>query len=226
MLLWASNIEKCFKVWTQCFPVFCATFKLTKRCFLLSITRWNNLCVTNAPFIHQLERIWTGTRRKCMSRRNTCVVYVSTSVPRKQPCTNISRGSIQKGTSIVTCVTSKYHIEFTFCNTRSWYTKKIMGRKMKHQKILHEGSENTKHLCDSCPYQTINTSHLKKHQESIHLGVKYPCSLCKYQATTKATLRRHQKTIHEGIKVYKNEVFDKDKFYAEVVAEVSEKTKH
>ena len=60
---------------------------------------------------------------------------------------------------------------------------------------------------------------MKKHREAVHLGMRYPCVSCEYQATGKSSLKRHQKTIHEGKKVIRTEVFDKDRFYAEVVAE-------
>merc|ERR1719233_2675662 len=97
------------------------------------------------------------------------------------------------------------------------YESKLKRYLTIHWKSMHE--EKAPLLCDSCPYKTTNGTHLKKHREAIHLGIKYPCDSCKYQATDKSSLKRHQRTIHEGKKVIRSEVFDKDKFYAEVVAE-------
>ena len=97
------------------------------------------------------------------------------------------------------------------------YETKTKRNLASHQKSIHE--ENSPQLCDSCPYITRNKSHMKKHREAVHLGIKYPCVSCEYRATDKSSLKRHRKTIHEGKKVIRTEVFDKDRFYAEVVAE-------
>ena len=39
-------------------------------------------------------------------------------------------------------------------------------------------------------------SHLKKHIESIHEGVRFPCDQCDYKATQKTNLKKHRKGKH------------------------------
>jgi len=57
-----------------------------------------------------------------------------------------------------------------------------------------------KYSCNFCDYQTKKRQHLKKHQESIHEGIKHPCDQCDYKATAQSSLKRHKQTKHEGIK--------------------------
>ena len=63
--------------------------------------------------------------------------------------------------------------------------------------------ENTKSLCMMesntlaniayCSYQATTNGNLKKHQKSVHDGVKYPCKHCSYQANTNGSLKEHKK---------------------------------
>ena len=46
-----------------------------------------------------------------------------------------------------------------------------------------------------CDYQATHISHLNRHNQSIHDGIKYTCDLCDYQATTKSSLITHKKSI-------------------------------
>ena len=47
--------------------------------------------------------------------------------------------------------------------------------------------------CSQCEYIASKASHLKKHVESKHEGVRYHCLLCEYVATLESVLKRHVK---------------------------------
>ena len=55
-----------------------------------------------------------------------------------------------------------------------------------------KNSQNV-YLCSQCEYIASKASHLKKHVESKHEGVRYPCLLCEYVATLESVLKRHVK---------------------------------
>ena len=47
-------------------------------------------------------------------------------------------------------------------------------------------NEEGKYQCQQCDYETRHKiSHLRKHVESFHEGVRYPCNKCDFKATTK-----------------------------------------
>ena len=48
--------------------------------------------------------------------------------------------------------------------------------------------------------QFSDSSHLRRHIESKHEGVKYACNLCDYQATQQGKLTIHIQSVHEGVK--------------------------
>ena len=54
----------------------------------------------------------------------------------------------------------------------------------------------TKEYCDKCDYRTKSTSHMKRHQSSVHDGVKFPCSECELQFSFPHGLERHRKSKH------------------------------
>ncbi|KAG0728452.1 Zinc finger protein 316 [Chionoecetes opilio] len=57
------------------------------------------------------------------------------------------------------------------------------------------------HLCNYCPYTTINYTHLLRHTHT-HTGEKpFSCPHCSYRATTKENLKRHVLT-HTGEKPF------------------------
>jgi len=57
-----------------------------------------------------------------------------------------------------------------------------------------------KHACPHCSYRTTIRSHLTRHIQSVHDGIKFPCPHCDYKATAKDSLKEHIKSVHDGIK--------------------------
>ena len=55
-------------------------------------------------------------------------------------------------------------------------------------------------LCDQCEFKSRQKSHLIRHKESKHEGIKYHCNQCDLKFTQKDGLNRHVKTIHEGVR--------------------------
>ena len=43
--------------------------------------------------------------------------------------------------------------------------------------------------CPHCEYKATTASHLKKHKESVHEGIKYKCNECEHESTTKESLK-------------------------------------
>ena len=44
--------------------------------------------------------------------------------------------------------------------------------------------------CNHCDYKATTSSHLKKHKESVHEGIKYKCNECEHESTTKEQYRK------------------------------------
>ena len=55
--------------------------------------------------------------------------------------------------------------------------------------------------CDSCEYQTKNSSHLRAHKIGKHEGIKFKCDQCDRQFSSKTNLQAHQHSKQEG-KIY------------------------
>lgn len=51
--------------------------------------------------------------------------------------------------------------------------------------------------CDTCGKTFKQKTHLTRHVESLHLGIKYPCKLCSYKASQISNLVTHTETVHE-----------------------------
>ena len=56
--------------------------------------------------------------------------------------------------------------------------------------------DNGLYSCNHCNYKVNNKGSLKKHQQSIHEGIRYKCKQCEYKATEKSNLRRHERLRH------------------------------
>ena len=50
--------------------------------------------------------------------------------------------------------------------------------------------------CDQCEYETNDKGSLKKHQESIHMGVRHLCDICDFSSGTRSGLNKHRKQVH------------------------------
>ena len=61
-------------------------------------------------------------------------------------------------------------------------------------------TDDGKYACNQCDYLAGHKSHLTKHIESIHEGIKHACNQCEYQTGYKSDLKKHHKSIHEGVR--------------------------
>ena len=81
------------------------------------------------------------------------------------------------------------------CSMCDW--KGTKQRLNPHKKSSHgEG-----HKCENCGKVFQRLDHLTKHNNAVHLGIKFPCDQCDYKATTPGSLRTHKRSLHEGQKV-------------------------
>lgn len=52
--------------------------------------------------------------------------------------------------------------------------------------------------CKECAYVAGDFYRLRRHQNSVHLGIKFPCDQCQFAASDSSGLTRHKKSKHEG----------------------------
>ena len=58
--------------------------------------------------------------------------------------------------------------------------------------------------CNRCDFKTFVKSHLKRHVEAKHTGIRYDCDECDFQTAYSKDVRRHKMSIHHnGIKPFK-----------------------
>ena len=58
--------------------------------------------------------------------------------------------------------------------------------------------------CNRCDFKTLVKSHLKRHIEAKHTGIRYDCDECDFQTAYSKDVRRHKMSIHHnGIKPFK-----------------------
>ena len=55
------------------------------------------------------------------------------------------------------------------------------------------------HNCSKCSYKSTNKTHLKRHIESKHEGLRFECNECGKQFSSKKTLEQHYSFFHDGI---------------------------
>ena len=77
----------------------------------------------------------------------------------------------------------------------------------KSEKVIQEAEETVQpkeqsgpaeeYHCDTCGKTFKQKTHLTRHVESLHLGIKYPCQLCNYKASQISNLVTHTETVHE-----------------------------
>ena len=57
--------------------------------------------------------------------------------------------------------------------------------------------------CNRCDFKTFVKSHLKRHIEAKHTGIRYDCDECDFQTAYSKDVRRHKMSIHHnGIKPF------------------------
>ena len=57
--------------------------------------------------------------------------------------------------------------------------------------------EVVNYQCNQCDEKFTAHGNLKRHQVSVHEGVKYQCD---YKATLHQSLKKHKRSVHEGAK--------------------------
>ena len=58
-------------------------------------------------------------------------------------------------------------------------------------------------ICNRCDFKTFVKSHLKRHIEAKHTGIRYDCDECDFQTAYSKDVRRHKMSIHhKGIKPF------------------------
>lgn len=60
--------------------------------------------------------------------------------------------------------------------------------------------QGVKYGCDECDYKATQSTDIKRHKAFKHEGVRFDCSMCDYKATTKGSLKVHFEAKHQGIK--------------------------
>ena len=79
-------------------------------------------------------------------------------------------------------------------------------------KSLLKRLQNGKFPCDQCSFQSVTRRGVKKHQDSIHLGITHVCDECPKEYSDPSALKSHKQNAHDGIsykcdlcnKVYSN----------------------
>ena len=66
-------------------------------------------------------------------------------------------------------------------------------------KSLLKRQPNGKFPCDQCDYQSVARSHVKRHKEGVHFGIKHSCDECAKEYFDLYELRIHKKSAHEGV---------------------------
>ena len=72
----------------------------------------------------------------------------------------------------------------------------------KYEKYVDGEGEERMYNCNECNYKTKHPSHVKRHVEAIHDGVKkFTCRLCDYRATQSTHLKHHMTSKHYKVSV-------------------------
>ena len=83
------------------------------------------------------------------------------------------------------------------------YECKTCQKKFMYQSHLNRHiqskHEGVKYSCDKCDYQATQPHHLTTHFQSKHEDIRYACDECDYKATHKGALTRHIQSQHEGV---------------------------
>ena len=74
--------------------------------------------------------------------------------------------------------------------------------KSKSKYEVDGAGEERMYNCNECKYKTKHPSHIKRHVEAIHDGVKkFTCRLCDYRATQSTHLKHHMTSKHYKVSV-------------------------
>ena len=58
---------------------------------------------------------------------------------------------------------------------------------------------NGKFSCDQCEYEAVRRNDIKRHKESVHLGLKYKCNECTIEYCSEYQVKAHINSVHNGI---------------------------
>ena len=87
------------------------------------------------------------------------------------------------------------------CDFKTSYKHRLSSHKFKIHKIKVKGFKSAK--CSICGRTYSDLHHLRQHQKSRHLGIKYlqtirfNCTLCEFKSVTSHTLRKHKREMHK-----------------------------
>ena len=74
---------------------------------------------------------------------------------------------------------------------------KTEGKGEEIKEDAEKGTSNqTTNQCSECDKTFSHDHNLKRHQNSVHKGIKYPCNQCDYKATQTTHLKTHIKSKH------------------------------
>ena len=59
--------------------------------------------------------------------------------------------------------------------------------------MMYNFSLVLRYPCDQCKYKATDKSHLRRHKQRVHQGLKHPCELCGQLYSDMSTLKRHIK---------------------------------
>ena len=62
--------------------------------------------------------------------------------------------------------------------------------------VINYKNEAGQYQCNKCEKTFSDSSHLSRHNKSVHEGIRLPCKNCNKTFTQKENLRRHIKNIH------------------------------
>ena len=89
-------------------------------------------------------------------------------------------------------------LKFKFNRSLKSHLAATHGKDTKTEEVgkAKDRSEEEYH-CETCGKRFKQKTHLTRHVESLHLGIKYPCKLCDYRASQISNLVTHTETVHE-----------------------------
>lgn len=73
-------------------------------------------------------------------------------------------------------------------------------KSLKHHISVHHSESSVKIYCDRCDKVFVDRDGLRKHQKSVHEGIRYECNMCEKKFSRKSILKKHVDTKHNSTK--------------------------
>jgi len=70
------------------------------------------------------------------------------------------------------------------------------------KKHINSVHVGVKHPCDECDKVFANAGGLYKHKNAVHRKVSHQCKLCDYQYSRSSTLKQHVDSVHKGVRYF------------------------